>query len=417
MQLSPPILSPAGRPGYALAAAITLVVLLTVSGLAAENSAPQFVVEIASGPPVTGRLLRLDEGWRVQLGGQQEIRTEAGALLTLRRADRPLPPYPARNVVLFANGDQVPASRIRLVEERFRIAPQIGAGQEFRVSQSMVSVIWFTVPDGARHPDQLRRALAVGQRERDQVLLRNGDLLEGTLTSMDEKAVRLEAEKREVEVKPDKIAAVALNTELVSRRRPKAPYARLVLANGCRLTLVSATSDGKFLSGKTVFGAEVQIPIEEVSALTILQARADYLSDLKPSKVELTPYLDVTMPPASDASVRGRSLRLAGSTYDKGLGVHSSCRLTYDLAGRYQRFEALVGLDEETGRGGSVRIQVLVDGKPQNVAPDRDWTARDGALTVRVDVKGAKQLTLAVEFGEQGDVQDDVDWVNARLVK
>jgi hypothetical protein len=375
------------------------------------------VVETATGQPITGRLLSLEDGWRVRLAGPQEIQTEAGDLLSLRRSDRPLPPYPARNVVLFANGDQVPASRIRLVEERFRIAPQIGADQDLRVSQSMVSVIWFTAPDGARHPDQLRRALAIEQRERDQVLLRNGDLLEGTLTGMDAKAVRLEVEKREVEVKPDKIAAVALNTELLSRRRPKRPYARLVLANGCRLSLVSATSDGKVLSGKTVFGADVQIPIEEVLALTILQGRADYLSDLKPSKVELTPFLDVAMPLASDASVRGRNLRLAGSTYDKGLGVHSACRLTYDLAGGYQRFEALVGLDEETGRGGSVRIQVLVDGKPQNIAPDRDWTAREGALAVRVDLKGAKQLTLAVEFGERGDVQDDVDWVNARLVK
>ena len=61
----------------------------------------------------------------------------------------------------------------------------------------------------------------------------------------------------------------------------------------------------------------------------------------------------------------GYDLRLAGSTYDKGIGLHSESRLTYALNRNYQWFESLVGLDDQTGRRGSVLIEVLVDGKPQ----------------------------------------------------
>src|SRR5262249_13567155 len=144
----------------------------------------------------------------------------------------------------------------------------------------------------------------------------------------------------------DKIAIIALNTELTSKRRPKGPYGRLILANGCRLTLASATCDGKTLTGKTLSNATVEVEVDEIIALYIHQGRAAYLADLKPSTIVQKPYLDVETPPVRDGSVKGRDLRVAGGTYDKGLGIHSACRMTYDLAGQYQRFEALVGLDD-----------------------------------------------------------------------
>src|SRR5262249_10728648 len=153
---------------------------------------------------------------------------------------------------------------------------------------------------------------------------------------------------------------------------------RLELANGCRLSLASASSDGKTLTGTTPFGSEVHIPLEQVIALYVLQGRAVYLSDLKPAKVEQLPYLAVSLPPVRDGHVKGPDLRLAGSVYHKGLGMHSTCRMTYDLGGAYQRFEALVGLDDLTGREGSAGIEVLVDGKPQKLAVESKLTHRQG---------------------------------------
>jgi hypothetical protein len=335
----------------------------------------------------------------------------------LRRAGAALPPIPAKNCVLFASGDAVPISRVRLVDEQFVLTPRIGETKELRVSPSQIAVVWLTAPDGERHPDKLRRTLAAGQRPRERILLRNGDSLEGTLTSIDEKTVRLEVDNRQRELQLDKIAVIAMNTELTSRRLLKGPYAQLVLGNGTRLTLASAASNGQTLSGKLASDAPVQVKIQDLVALTIFQGRAVYLSDLKPSKIEQTPFLDESSPPVTDGSAKGRDLRVAGGVYDKGLGMHCACRMTYDLAGGYKRFEAVVGLDDATGRDGSARIAVLVDGKPQKLGQEGDLTHRNGPLPVHIDVNGAKQLTLAVDFGDRGDVQADVNWVDARLIK
>ena len=97
--------------------------------------------------------------------------------------------------------------------------------------------------------------------------------------------------------------------------------------------------------------------------------------------------------------------------------MHAEARLTYDLGGHYRRFEAVVGLDARTGKRGRVRVEVLVDGKARDLGRPGELTEADGPLRVRLNVRGARELTLAVRFGRRGDVQAHVNWADARLVK
>jgi hypothetical protein len=141
-----------------------------------------------------------------------------------------------------------------------------------------------------------------------------------------------------------------------------------------------------------------------------------YLSDLKPKAHEHRAFLGVKWTYQMDHSASGGSIRLGGSSYDKGIGLHSESRLTFALNGQYRRFEALVGLDDRTGRGGRAIIRVLVDGQAKDIgAPE--VTSASAPRPIEVDITGGKELTLVVEFGPGGDVCDDVDWAEARLIK
>ena len=400
---------------------VTLSPCHLVTARADEPAAPAFRLETAEGPTLNGRLERLGPGWSVRLGGRE---VDGGEVLALRREGTPPPDFPGGEQLLFVNGDRLAGHVTGLDGERLRARlPALGGDGPATLPLSALAVVWPGTPDGVDDPALLRRRLATGRRARDTVLLRNGDVLEGVLNGLDEKAVQIDVDRQPQSVARAKVAAIALSTDLATGLRPRGVYARLVLADGSRVSLAAAACpDGADLTGTTLFDVPVRVPLAQVVSLSVYQGRAVYLSDLEPRRYEETPYLDLRWPLVNDGSADRRDLRLGGGTYDKGLGMHSAARVTYALDGRYRRFEALVGLDDhaaddQAGRQGSVRVRVLVDGKERKAGRDGDLTARDGPVGVGADVAGGRELTLVVDFGDRGDVQDRVDWVDARLVK
>jgi hypothetical protein len=386
--------------------------------LAQEPSVPIFHLHTADGMMATGSLEQLSKDWSISLNTDKANQVKGSDFIALRHARLPLPTSPREAHVLLTNGDRLLGTPLQLSGERVRFTAQLGPDRELALPLSAIRLFWFAAPVGVDEGDLLRQRLAGERRKRDLVLLRNGDRVEGTLTALDPQTVQIDqATGQPVKVARDKIAALALSTELARPLRPKGTYVRLVLANGSRLSLLSARADRQALVGKAIFGATIQVPVSQVVALDLRQGRAVYLSDLKPSRYEHTPYLGIHWPYTFDTSVAGNELRLGGSTYDKGIGMHSQSRLTFDLAGGYQWFEAWVGLDDRTGREGSVLIQVLVDGKPHDLGVAGELRGQEKPLPVRVRVAGARELTLSVLFGQHGDVQDHVDWADARLIR
>ena len=395
---------------------LLIVLALCASSPVRADDAPPFTVQTADGKAVAGRLLELGPDWSVRLDGG---RVDGADVLSVRRAGR-LPPLPAetQTQLLLAGGDCLPVDKPLLIGERLHFRhPYLAGGEDTSVPLSAVSAVWFAGVAG-ENPERLRRRLAGETRKRDVVLLRNGDRLEGVFTALDEKSVVIEVDKKPVTVDVGRAAAVALSSELTEAPHPKGAYGRAVLDDGARLSLASARcADGATLTGTTLFGAALSVPPAMVASLDLYQGKAVYASDLKPIRYEYFPYLDERWDYTRDGGVDGLDLRLAGSTYDKGLGLHSHSRLTYAVPPGCRRFDALVGLDDRGGRRGSVRIRLLADGKPIALDGDRELTAAGGPLRVNVDVSGAKELTLEVDFGRGGPVRDHVDWADARFVK
>jgi hypothetical protein len=400
---------------------LTFVLVLVSAAAQADEAAPApvFAVRTAAGTVVQGAWRELKADWSVRVGEGDGSRIAGDNVLSVRRAGAALPPLPIDDHLVLANGDRLPYKTLRLADEKFHLRhANLEGGEEASVPLAAVSLLWRIAPDKTLDVERLRRRLAAATRTRDTVCLRNGDLVAGTLTGLNAKNVEVEAESKRITVEMAQVAYIAFNTELADAPRPKGVYARLILTDtgvgGGRLSLTSASCDGATLTGVTVFGARLRVPLNKVAALDLHHGRAVYLSDLKPIKYDHRPYLDAAWPYAVDANVVEHDLRLGGSTYDKGVGLHSHGRLSYRLSGAYRRFEALVGLDEKDGRRGQVRLRVLADGK---ALVDRERTLLDGPLPINVSVEGVRELTLEVDFGREADVEDVVNWVDARLVK
>jgi len=356
----------------------------------------------------------------VHVGEGEGARIPGTEVLSVRRVDVPLPPLPTDNHLILANGDRIPFRDLRLIEEKFHFRhANLEDGKEASLPLSAVTLLWYIAPDKELDAEKLRRRLTASKRTRDTVCLRNGDIVAGILTSLDADNAVVEVDKRRVTVKTPQLAYIAFNTELADALRPKGTYARLILSDnrpghGGRISFTSPSADETTLTGTTVFGARLRVPLADIAALEPQLGNFIYLSDLKESKYSFHPYLDSIWPFTLDSNVAGHDLLLAGSTYDKGIGMHSQSRLTYRLSGAYRRFEAMAGLDDKDGRGGAVRLRVLAAGR---TLLDRTMTSRDGAVPVSLSVEGVRELTLEVDFGRNGNVRDVVNWADARLVR
>jgi hypothetical protein len=324
-------------------------------------------------------------------------------------------------MIVLANGDRVRGQATGGNTRAVLFAPTPRGDakpQPWSVPLTALAAVWVTPPPADTPPSPADYPWAGAPRRRDAVLLRNGDVLRGTVEGFaaDPPAVRVKAtgDPAATVLPLARVAAVAFDPSLARIRKPKGPYARIVTADGSRLSLAAATADANTLKGTTTFGTAVEFPMADVIALDVLQGKATYLSDLKPKKATTEAFNGVAWPWAADRTVKGNQLRLGPQTFDKGLGTHPRTALVYDLGGKYRRFEAVVGLDPVTGRRGVAEVRVLVDGRD---ALTTTLTAGMDPIPVAVVVAKAKELTLMVDYGPGGDVQDDVNWGDARLIE
>ena len=78
----------------------------------------------------------------------------------------------------------------------------------------------------------------------------------------------------------------------------------------------------------------------------------------------------------------GKPMTIGGVAYAKGLGTHAASDVQLYLAGACTRLTASVGVDGETGTGGSVTFSVSADGATKVTTP----VVRGGQAAVPIDV-------------------------------
>ncbi len=114
-----------------------------------------------------------------------------------------------------------------------------------------------------------------------------------------------------------------------------------------------------------------------------------------------------------NTNAAGGSIRLAGTTYPKGIGTSGASRIVLHLAGRCTALKATVGIDDAAGPLGSVSFAVLADGEA--LYASGIMTTTDAPETLSIDLTGRREVHLVVTPG--GDQTDDdlANWAAAAL--
>ncbi len=410
------------RRGFGLAFLLTLGLAISHSrnqacaGNDPNTASPEFVVRTCEGQTLKGALEGVGGKCTVTLKGARTWTLAGPEWLWLRRLDRPVPEPPREKLLMLANGDRIPAVLLGGDSERLRVRP---AGwkteKEWNVPLTVVRGYWFGTPPATDDPEKLQWRWERERRPSDRLMLRNLDVIEGIWEQATSDTVRCRATRGVESVPRDRLAAIGFSTRLPTPHAPDSNGVRLILVDGTRLTLKDLKlNDTGQLVGESPHGMSVTVPLSDLIWLEPRYGQAVHLSDLEPVAQISGASLDVAWPAVRDASVMGRRLRLGRDVWDKGLGMHGGGEVTYQLDGKYQALEAWVGLDARSGRGGSARVEILVDGQVRYASPE--LTAGQPPLEVRVELREAKKLTLRTLVGRGGNVKDHVNWGNPRLI-
>jgi alpha-galactosidase len=109
-----------------------------------------------------------------------------------------------------------------------------------------------------------------------------------------------------------------------------------------------------------------------------------------------------------------RPITIAGAVYPHGVGAHAPSEMKIDLGGGAVRFLAMVGVDDEAQKHGSVTFEAWLDGrKVQDSGPLRGG---EPAKLFSADLTGGKTLSLLVTDAGDGTDWDHADWAGAIIM-
>lgn len=202
------------------------------------------------------------------------------------------------------------------------------------------------------------------------------------------------------------------NTGFPPDRQPR-PRTVMALTTGERI-------EGKLLSvGENVRlrldeGFVVDVPVRKLHRLDVSSDRLVWLTELPP-KVEQTAAFDRVWPWHADRSTAGPGFELGGQTYERGIGLVPRTRLTYDLEGRFDMFEAMIGIDDRGGPEAHAIFRVHVDGK--QVFESQPKTRGEPPQAVKIPLNKARSFAIEVDFGKNYDLGDFCAFADARVVQ
>jgi NPCBM/NEW2 domain len=318
--------------------------------------------------------------------------------------------------VWLSNGDRINARSVGVGNDLLTVSwPVLGEAVITKIPLEEVIAMILEWP--ATSTDRLRlitdfETLPGGS---DLVVLKNGDRLLGEVDRVDAAFVELKVAGKPLKFDRSRVRAIRLNPELVTVKRPTAQRAILSLTDGSRLTVTQIEFSAAVLRFKSSGLGNVVLPVSAAVSCHLFGNRLIPITDYEPVNVEYTPYFSAKWPLIRNANVQRGPLMLRDTEFVTGLGMHSRTAVTYDLRGIEREFQATVGIDDAAKGAGSVIFAVELDGRRIWTSPE--LTGKSPATTIgKIDLRGVKQLTLLVDFGELADVSDYADWCDAVLI-
>jgi len=414
----------------------TLVLCVASSALlAAPAPAAKWRVETADARVIVGQLESVAGGMIVIRGdsGAQELPMADVVEMSAGEQPEDIMAIPGQAVLETACGDALAVSDVSYDGKKLAATGKIVGGIEMPIDSARAILL----PSVGRSCSELLKGyeqMGLGKPTGDRLVVTREALadlaVDGVLEGIDAAKVtfRWAEESRTVARKSVPMIFLA---EVAAKA--ETPAGTLVTRDSSRIRFRSIQVEGGKITVDSLAAGKLTVKLADAVSVRLASEQVVRLTDLKPSAVKEQGLFDLAFTHRQNKSVGGRALTMGGRQYATGLGLHSYCELEYDLEAKFSTFVAVVGIDDEVRPHGDAAVSFLIDGKAAALlgADGKALSAKDGAdgeavrvtgkdepRQIRVDVRGARKLTIRVDFGRDGlGVGDHVDVVGARLIR
>lgn len=382
--------------------------LLTAAALLQQ---PQVELQTLEGAPQMGSLSQLTADGAVITTGEGGATVSAEDLLEIRFPGRKpvLPPRDSIHVTL-TDGSHFACKSFALASQRAQ--PTIEGLEPFDFSSRSLATIRLAPAEGAIA--ELWSDMQKRDFETDALIIRKGDILDyltGVIGDIDDKTVKFLIDNDELELPREKVFGLIFYHR--TSRNTKS-VCGISLTDGGLLLARSVELMDTNLNARLSVGGSLELPLSKIESLDFSNGKVVYLASMEPRDVQYVPYFDITWTYRRNSNLDGGPIRLDGKTYSKGLSIHSRTTLKYRLRGDYRRFRAVMGIDQIVEGRGNVKVVISAD---DNVLLETTVKGTDKPQTLDLDVSGARDLTILVDFGEDLDIADHLDLADARVTK
>jgi hypothetical protein len=258
--------------------------------------------------------------------------------------------------------------------------------------------------------------------KQDVVTLTNGDSVAGVFSGCADRKLTMQTDGGPAVVPLDSVKRILFAPTGARGAADSAHGYRIRLNDGSILTVAQATLDADqlklTLKGKNPVSTVV--PMTSVLAIEQSNGPVSWLSSHVPTEQIQIPYLSGSQswPARFDLAVDGSPLTFDNRTYEHGIGVHAYSKLTFAIDPQWTVFRTQFAIDSKRDmprKYAEVTVRILLDEKLVHEVKH----VREGEISkpILLELHGAKTLTLECDYGDAGDTQAHLDWLQPALLR
>jgi len=248
------------------------------------------------------------------------------------------------------------------------------------------------------------------------------DYLEGIVNDVSATTLSFEFQGNNIDVARGKVEGVVYYHP--AGRELGDPVCNLETIHGSMIGAKEFKVTGESVELITVAGAKTTLSFDSIKTFDFSSGKLAYLSDMEPERTVNTAWIVVPAiaareerfnRPRTDRTFEGSPLQLDGKKYRKGLAMQSRTTVAYRLGGKFGKFFATVGIDDDIGERGHVELVIRADSREifRGFVAGTD----EEPLNLELDVSDVQRISILVDHGEGGNAGDHLLLCDARVKK